>query len=109
MNAIDINNLERALSENNEKIKQWTTGKIGEIETLKFDWGGVLPTSNIPTNVIYMIPDDEAKEGNVYNEFVYDAKNNKWETLGKVDMGTIQIEPYSEEDITNMVNDLWSS
>lgn len=107
MNAVNISNLEKALRENNEKLKQWTVSKIGEIETLKFDWGGVLPTTDIPTNVIYMIPSDGGKEGNVYDEYVYDSVNSKWETLGKVDVGSVQIDPYTEAEITAMVNELW--
>jgi len=108
INTVDIDNLERALTKNNEKLEQWTNEKIKEIETLKFDWSGILPVSDIPTNIIFMIPyENETENCNVYNEYVYDSKNGKWEILGQVDAGSVQIEAYTEEEITNMVNSLW--
>ena len=39
-----------------------------------------LPTENIDTNTIYMVLDETASSGNVYNEYLY--INNAWELIG---------------------------
>ena len=53
---------------------------IAAIRTLSFEVVQTLPTSDIQTNVIYLVPSSTAATNNVYDEYIY--VNNNWECIG---------------------------
>ena len=53
---------------------------ILNIKTLSFEVVQEKPTTNIKTNVIYLIPKTTAETNNVYEEWIY--SNNSWELIG---------------------------
>ncbi len=50
-----------------------------------------LPTSDISTNKIYLLPAENTEEGNLYAEYVYTGE--KWEKLGEMEVG-VDLSPY---------------
>lgn len=58
----------------------WTA--IADSKHLKISVVAKLPTENIDTDTIYLVPksDTEKADDNIYNEYVY--VNNKWELIG---------------------------
>lgn len=58
-----------------------------------------LPQTNIDTNTIYMVLDQEASQpGNVYNEYLY--INENWELIGTTSTSSIFIDLDTVEEIT---------
>ena len=56
---------------------------IGAISTISFDVEQTLPTENIQTNVIYLIPSASATQSNVYDEYInLDGTSAGWEVIG---------------------------
>ena len=53
---------------------------IGAISTLSFVVVQQLPTSDIQTNVVYLVPAAQPGQSNIYNEYIY--VNNNWELIG---------------------------
>ena len=53
---------------------------IGALSTISFAVVQQLPTSDIQTNVIYLVPAAQPGQSNIYNEYIY--VNNNWELIG---------------------------
>ena len=53
---------------------------IGALSTVSFAVVQQLPTSDIQTNVIYLVPAAQPGQSNIYNEYIY--VNNSWELIG---------------------------
>lgn len=53
---------------------------ISSISTLSFVVVDTLPTTDIQTNVIYLVPSPTAQQQNIYDEYIY--SNNEWEHIG---------------------------
>ena len=53
---------------------------IGALSTVSFAVVQQLPTSDIQTNVIYLVPASQPGQSNIYNEYIY--VNNNWELIG---------------------------
>lgn len=125
--ALSLANLTAAMSQNNTKMKEWVTTQIGNVKVFTISWVDVLPTEDISTSTIYLVKNAESTEGtNIYDEFVYNETTTKWESLGQVDTGTVDltnyynktevnellanltIESYSDEEITEMITTIWS-
>ena len=101
--ALSYENLQTAMIENNTKMKQWVISQINKNDTFNMEWVESLPTSNISTNTIYMLKDNEtATENNIYIEYVYN-KTTGWEILGSIDAGSIDLTNYyKKEEIDKM-------
>lgn len=79
-----------------------------------------LPTKNISSTTIYLVPNDGSKDENIFTEYIY--TNNDWEVLGsqKIDMenyytknevndllSNIQLSDYyTKEEIDNLLKNL---
>lgn len=53
---------------------------IASISTVSFVVVATLPTTDIQTNVIYLVPSSTAQQQNIYDEYIY--SNNAWEHIG---------------------------
>ena len=93
--ALSIENLIDAISENNTKMKDWIATQISNIKIIDILWVDELPTTNISTNTIYMVKNEENSKtiNNVYDEYVY-KENTGWEMLGQVDAGSVDLSNY---------------
>ena len=62
----------------------WSASKIqavvSAISTLDFAIVSVLPTTDISTTTIYLVPKTTSQTNNVYDEYIY--ANNAWELIG---------------------------
>lgn len=66
---------------NNQLVnKAYVDGLVSTISTLSFQVVTELPTTDIQTNVIYLVPSTTSSEQNVYDEYIY--INNAWEKIG---------------------------
>lgn len=57
---------------------------IGAITTLNIEVVNALPSSNISTTTIYLVPKTTAQTNNAYDEYVY--SNNNWEKIGDTEI-----------------------
>lgn len=127
--ALSLTNLTTAMAQNNIKMKEWVNTQIGNVKVFNILWVETLPTTDISTSTIYMVKDaSSTKENNIYTEYVYNETESKWETLGQVDTGTVNlegyytseqidtllanlnvsVENYTDEEITEMITTIWS-
>jgi hypothetical protein len=124
--ALSINNLQIALSQNNDKMKAWMQSKLDTFKTFTIEWVEELPVREISTLSIYMVRDTESTEDrNIYKEYVYHEETG-WEIIGTLDAGSINLANYydkteiddllanisiescTDEEITTMIDELWS-
>lgn len=84
---------------------QTLEGKIETITTSSFEVVDELPTSNIKTNVIYLVPTQSSGIDNVYDEYIY--VNNNWEKIGTtaLDLSQYATKEYAEMVAANTIND----
>lgn len=68
--------------------------KISAITSLKLKVVVILPTENIDTSTIYLLPKTTSETNNVYEEYIY--VNNQWEKIGSTDV-----------DLTDYVTKQW--
>lgn len=72
---------------NNQLVnKAYVDGLVSTISTLSFQVVTELPTTDIQTNVIYLVPSTTSSEQNVYDEYIY--INNAWEKIGTTAIDT---------------------
>lgn len=55
-------------------------GLINSVSGLQLEVVTTLPTTDIKTNAIYLVPKTSAEQDNIYDEYVY--LNSKWEHIG---------------------------
>ena len=75
--------------------------QIRAIDKLKKAVVEALPSSNIDTNTIYLVPKSSTESGNYYDEYMY--INNQWELIGnsKTDMtGFVKKQTYQNPALT---------
>ena len=75
--------------------KAYVDGLVSTISTLSFQVVAALPTEDIKTNVIYLVPSTTSSEQNVYDEYIY--INNAWEKIGST---AIDLSNYLAKDNT---------
>ena len=124
--SLNIQNLKTALIQNNAKMKNWVNTQLKDIKTFQIEWVDELPIENISTSTIYMVKDVEnSTEGkNIYIQNVY-KPDTGWEVLGSFDAGSVDLSNYynkeeindmiqnlvahyTEEEITAMMDEIWS-
>ena len=81
-----------------EVTKQYVDKSLAELTDMGFTPEVVesLPTENIKTNIIYMLPAERSEEENIYKEWMY--INNKWEMVGST---SVDLSNYYTKDEAN--------
>lgn len=74
-------------------------GRISSLELIKVD---ALPTENIKTSAIYLVPSDQIEENNIYTEYIY--MDGKWEIIGDT---SVDLSQYAlNKDVTELKGDI---
>ena len=75
---------------------------LQNIHSFEIKWVDALPTSNIATHTIYMVPSDKVEDNNSRDEYIY--VNNAWEMIGttKVDLSNYYTKPEVDEKVDNL-------
>ena len=74
-------------------------GRISSLELIKVD---ALPTENIKTSVIYLVPKEQSEESNIYTEYIY--MDGKWEIIGDT---SVDLSQYAlNKDVNKIKGDL---
>lgn len=68
----------------NYDTKKQVDEKIAKIRTMKLERVEVLPTENINTDTIYLVPKSNANNNNIYDQFVF--FNDDWEKWGDTEI-----------------------
>ena len=67
---------------------------IGSISTLTLLVVQTLPTQDISTSTIYLVPKSTAQTNNIYDEYIY--SNNAWEFIGNTDVNLTNYVQFSD-------------
>lgn len=73
------------------KLKAFVSGQISAIDTTLFKVVTELPTDDIDSTKIYVVPASTTADSNVYIEYAY--LNGEWEKLGEA-VGTVDLSSY---------------
>ena len=74
-------------------------GRISSLELIKVD---ALPTENIKTSVIYLVPKEQSEESNIYTEYIY--MDGKWEIIGDT---SVDLSQYAlNKDVNKIKGDI---
>lgn len=109
--VLSLANLQAALTQNNTKMKDWVTSKINDVEIFTIEWVQELPTENISTSTIYMIKNekDSVDENNIYTEYVYNSTDAKWEIIGRVEAGAVDLTGfYTKVEVDKMLENYYT-
>ena len=78
-----VNNLLNYYLKSETYTKEEVNALINAIKTVTFEAVNVLPTANIKTNVIYLIPKTSSKNKNAKDEYInLDGTTEGWELIG---------------------------
>ena len=75
-----VNNLINYYTKSENYTKEEVNNLIGSISTLNLQIVQTLPTQDISTNTIYLVPKSTAGTNDYYDEYIY--ANNNWELIG---------------------------
>lgn len=75
-----VNDLENYYKKSETYTKEEAAALIAGINTMKFSVVTELPTEDISTSTIYLVPAEDGKTGNIYDEYLY--VNGNWEVIG---------------------------
>lgn len=76
--------------------------QISQIPKFEISVVSTLPTSNISTTTIYLVPSTNTETNNIYTEYIY--TNNKWEIIGTQ---TLDLSGYAlKSEIPTSVNEM---
>ena len=75
---------------------------LQNINSFKIELVDTLPTSDINTHTIYMVPSDKTEDNNTRDEYIY--INNAWEMIGttKIDLSNYYTKPEVDEKVDNL-------
>ena len=81
---------------------QLLIGRISSLELIKVD---KLPTENIKTSAIYLVPNEQSEENNIYTEYLY--MDGKWEIIGTttVDLSQYALKTEIPTKLSQLIND----
>ena len=82
-------------SDYNPATKKYVDDIVSTISTLSFQVVTELPTTDIQTNIIYLVPSTTSSEQNIYDEYIY--INSTWEKIGST---AIDLSNYLAKDNT---------
>jgi hypothetical protein len=111
MKGLSLANIQIAMAENNEKMKQWVAAQVGNITMFDIQWVDTLPTKDISSTTIYMIKneDESVDENNIYTEYVYKEDSGSWEILGRVEAGAVDLTGfYTKVEVDEMLAHFYS-
>ena len=89
-----VNNLVNYYLKNETYTKIEVNNLISAISTMSLQVVQALPTEDIQTNVIYLLPRIYSETGNIYDEYIY--VSNAWEKIGSTDV-----------DLTGYATETW--
>lgn len=75
--------------------KAYVDGLVSTISTLSFQVVTELPTTDIQTNIIYLVPSTTSSGQNIYDEYIY--INSTWEKIGST---SVNLSNYLAKDNT---------
>ena len=77
-------------------------GRISSLELIKVD---KLPTENIKTSAIYLVPKEQSEVDNIYTEYIY--MDGKWEIIGdtSVDLSQYALKTEIPTKLSQLQND----
>ena len=81
---------------------QTLLGRISSLELIKVD---KLPTENIKTSAIYLVPKEQSEADNIYTEYIY--MDGKWEIIGdtSVDLSQYALKTEIPTKLSQLQND----
>ena len=79
-----VNNLANYYLKSETYTQAQVDALIGAISTISIEVVQTLPTQDIKTNTIYLVPKQTAGTQNVYDEYIY--VNNAWELIGDTEI-----------------------
>jgi hypothetical protein len=84
-----------------QAAKDYTNAAVSIVKQFNVEVVQALPTQNISTHTIYLVPSSSQSLGDVYGEYIY--VNNHWELLGTkdVDLSTYATKTYVDGKITD--------
>jgi hypothetical protein len=77
-------------------------GPKGDAGQIKFIIVNALPSENIDTNAIYLVPTQQTETSNTYAEYIY--VDNKWEKLGETPIEVDLTDYYKKQEVNNLLN-----
>lgn len=75
-----VNNLTNYYTKTDTYTKTEVNNLIGSISSLDIEVVQTLPSSDISTSTIYLLPKSSSEQQNIYDEYIY--VNNSWELIG---------------------------
>lgn len=87
---------------NKKYVDDAITNALKNIHSFEITTVSSLPTSNISTNTIYLVPSEKTEDNNTKDEYIY--VNNSWEMIGstKVDLSNYYTKPEVDEKVDNL-------
>lgn len=96
-----------------QTIDDATLTKARNMTSISFLIVQTLPTQNIQTNIIYLVPSTDPQTRNTYDEFIYIQSTSSWEQIGStaVDLTGYATESWvqSQGYVTSAVTDVQDS
>lgn len=101
-----VNNLTNYYLKSETYTKTEVDNLIGQIAGLNIEVVQTLPTHDISTNTIYLVPKQTANTQDVYDEYIY--VNNAWEHIGdtEVDLSNYYTKTETDGKITSAIQSL---
>ena len=99
-----VNNLTNYYLKTETYNKTEVDNLISQIATLQIEVVQTLPTHDISTNTIYLVPKQTAGTQDIYDEYIY--VNNAWEHIGdtEVDLSNYYTKTETESKIDEKIN-----
>lgn len=82
--------------------KTYVTEQLANITSFSVEVVAQLPTENISTSTIYLVPSEKAEDNNTRDEYIY--AGDSWEMIGttKVDLSNYYTKPEVDEKVDNL-------
>lgn len=77
--------------------------QLGNLDTTVFQVCTTLPTSNINSNLIYVVPGTSSSTQNMYDEYIYISSKSSWEKLGSTKSDTDLSDYYTKAEANALV------
>lgn len=84
------------------EIQQIKSDILADVSSFDLEIVTTLPTENIQEKTIYLVPNTESKENNVYDEYIY--VNNAWEIIGNTAVDLTDY--YTKTEVNNLLDDV---
>ena len=96
-----VNNLTNYYTKTDTYTKTEVNNLIGSISSLDIEVVQTLPSSDISTSTIYLLPKSSSEQQNIYDEYIY--VNNSWELIGStaIDLSNY----YTSTQVDNLLSD----